>query len=135
MKTKKHIPAMLIALVAATSNFAAAEFHKDNDFHAKAIELAIARSTVKEKCQDCYEIETTVSKLLNDSCHIEQSWSQSKEIMLHNAMYAYLLGLKSLGVYGNVFEIVLKSAQNSVDCESDVNWVKKTKDLSVYFLM
>jgi hypothetical protein len=136
MKANKIIPAMLIALIAATSNVASAAFHKDRDIQqAQADELALARTKMKEQCQDCYEVEALVSRFLNESCHIEQTWIQSKDVMINNAMFAYLLGLKSHGVYENVYEVTIKSAQNTVDCEDDMNWVKKTKDLTVHFLM
>ena len=132
----KIIPAILIAFVAVTSNVSSAAFNKDNDAHqSKSDELAMGRSKMKERCLDCYEIETLVSSLLNQSCHIEQTWSQSKDVMLNNAMYTYLLGLKSHGVYDNVYEVIIKSAQNTVDCKDDISWVKKTKELSVHFLM
>jgi len=136
MKARKIIYAILITCVATTSNFSSAAFYKGNDINrSQSEELALARAKIKEQCQECYEVETLVSGFLNESCHIEQTWSQSKEVMINNAMYAYLLGLKSHGAYDNVYEVIIKSAQNTVDCEDDMSWVKKTKDLSVHFLM
>ena len=135
MNKNKIIPAILTTFLAVTSNSAAAESLKINDAQAEADELAGARSIVKTKCQDCFEVEIAVSNFLSDSCNTEQNWSQYKEVMLKNAMYSYLLGLKNHGVHENVYEVILKSAQNTVDCESSIDWVKKTKDLTVYFLM
>lgn len=98
-------------------------------------ELQTFRAKVKSSCEDCFEVEMTVSRFLNQSCHTEETVSQSKEVMINSPMYAFLLGLKSHGAYGNVYSTIIKSAENTVDCQDQFNWIKKTKDLSVYYLM
>lgn len=90
------------------------------------------RSVIRDSCVDCGIVENIVNQMRSDSCHTTINVEEIRYTMTSREMYFFLMGIKN-ATNTEVFERIVETAKNTVNCDDDKAWYIQTKNLYLAF--